>query len=244
MPIELNVNGDAVVSLTNKLEKLHKSAFPVAVRTTLNSGAFDVKQKTMPSNASLQFEERRKNFFKANSRVEKAGGFDVDNMESRVGFISRSGKNQAVEDLEQQEYGGRIKGRSYIPMDPARVSKSNKRNVRKMNRTSVMPNVVNARNVRGRSQQQRFVKAVAIAGVGGVVLSSYRGKEILWRVNSIRRKSNGSFNITPIYSYKKGRSVQIKSTHFMRKSSLQSGEKLNDFYVIEAKKQIKRLTGK
>ncbi|MBL4809315.1 MAG: hypothetical protein JKY43_04565, partial [Phycisphaerales bacterium] len=49
MAVEFNVNTDAVVSLTNKLEKLHKSAFPVAVRGTLNSAAFDVKQKSMPA---------------------------------------------------------------------------------------------------------------------------------------------------------------------------------------------------
>lgn len=43
--MQLNVNTDATVALTNKLEKLHKSAFPVAVRSTLNSAAFDMKKR-------------------------------------------------------------------------------------------------------------------------------------------------------------------------------------------------------
>ena len=47
----LNVNTDAVVALTNKLEKLHRSAFPVAVRSTLNSAAFDMKKDTILKSA-------------------------------------------------------------------------------------------------------------------------------------------------------------------------------------------------
>jgi len=121
--IELNINNTANVAFSNKLERLSKSALPVAVRTTLNSAAFDVKKNTMPEQVSKTFTERRKTFFKANSRVEMARGFNVESMQSKVGFIN-GGKNQAVRDLEAQEEGGKIGGRSFVPMDTSRISKS------------------------------------------------------------------------------------------------------------------------
>jgi len=238
----INVNNDAVVNLTNKLEKLHKSAFPVAVRTSLNSAAFDVKKSTMPKSAK-RFQNRDKKFFKSNSSVDMAKGFNTKSMASTVGFVSRRGKNQAVDDLEQQERGGTIKGRSLIAMDSARSSKSNKKKVQKKNRISTMPNVVNSRKVRGANAKQRFVKSVVKAGVGGLVLSEYRGKEILWRVRSLSR-SGGKFKLTALYSYKKGRNVSVKATHFMEKASIKSAKKLDDFYIIEGEKQIKRLMNK
>jgi len=107
-----------------------------------------------------------------------------------------------------------------------------------------MPNVVDARKAKGKNKRQKFVKSVIHAGVGGLVLSEHKGKEILWRVNSLNRDSNGKFKLTALYSFKKGRSVNVKATHFMRKASLNSAKLLDDFYIVEAKKQIKRLTGK
>lgn len=236
-----NVNADAAIKLTNKLEKLHKSAFPVAVRTTLNSAAFDVKQRTMPISAKNSFTQRKKNFFKANSRVQMAKGFDVRSMNSVVGFISLGGTNEAVDDLEQQERGGIIKSRSFVPIDSARTGKSHSRLVKKKNRLSIMPNVINARRMRGANDKQRFVKAVLTAGVGGLVLSEYKGKEILWRVDSLSGSGSNKFKLTALYSHKKGRSVGVGATHFMKIASLKSGDKLDTFYAINAKKQFKRL---
>ena len=86
----LNINSNAVVSYTNTLEKLHKSAFPVAIRETLNSAAFDVKKNTMPLSAKKSFIERQPTFFKANSKVDKATGFNTSTMKSTVGFFSNN----------------------------------------------------------------------------------------------------------------------------------------------------------
>ncbi|KKL54819.1 hypothetical protein LCGC14_2261580, partial [marine sediment metagenome] len=86
MPI-LNVNTDKVVVFSNKLEKLHRSAFPIAIRGALNNAAFDVKKNTMPVSAEKEFTIRRKNFFKANSRVNMAKGFNVRTMQAMIGFV-------------------------------------------------------------------------------------------------------------------------------------------------------------
>ena len=83
--MRLDVNTDAAIQLTAKLEKLHRSAFPSAVRNTLNETAFNAK-KLIPKNTDNNFTIRQKNLFSRFSKVEKATGFDVKSMSSKVGI--------------------------------------------------------------------------------------------------------------------------------------------------------------
>ena len=239
----LNINTDEVVRWTNKLEKMHRSALPLAIRGSLNSAAFDVKQKTMPSTSKV-FTNRSKNFFKANSSVLMAKGFKAKSMQAMVGFTSarlKGGDNFAVKDLEQQERGGKIGGKSFIPSDEARGG-SNTKAVKPINRLSAITNIINAKNFRG-NKKQRLIRAIHRAGKGGYVLgSAISGENTLFRVKSLNKK--GAFKLTPLYDFKKGRKVSVTGTGFMRIASLKSGRKIESFYIKEAKKQIKRLTGK
>ena len=238
-----NINTDAVVAFTNTLEKMHRSALPVAIRGSLNSAAFDVKLKTMPISVKKEFVERNKTFFKANSRVVMARGFNVKSMKSLVGFIEmrlKGGNNFAVKDLLQQEFGGTIKGRSFIPTDEARGG-SNSKAVRPSNRLSNVKKIVNASNVSGKTPQQRYMKAAMIAGKGGYVLSNLPNKELL-QIKSIRKVSGATrIKTKAIYSYKYGRSVSVKPTHFMANASIISGRKIETFFIKEAKRQFERL---
>ncbi len=239
----ININNDEVVILTNKLEKLHRSALPVAIRGALNSSAFDVKQKTMPISAERNFINRSRNFFKVNSRVEMAKGFNVDAMKSTVGFVTSQlrGSDQAVEDLEEQEYGGTIKGRSFIPMDTARGG-SKARAVRPGNRLSKIRNIVNAAKARGKTKKQKFLKSVIHAGKGGYVIGNNNPKT-LFKITSIVRRGNLMIvKKKPLYSFEEGRSIKVSRTGFMKSATLKSAKKLNDFYIKEAEKQIRRLT--
>jgi hypothetical protein len=241
--MQLKIDSSAVKGLTKKLEKLHRSALPNAVRGALNKAAFDVKQSTMPKTAKDAFTVRQANFFKANSRVEMAKGWDINAMQATVGFTSQNLKgenNYAVKDLEQQEHGGKIDGRSFIPTDQARGG-SPVRPVRPGNRLGKIRNIVVAAKAPGNSDRQKFVKSVYHAGRGGYVLAEYKGNTILWKVNSIKRTSSGAFKLSPIYSFKKNRSVQVKGTGFMKKASLQSGNKLDEYYIHEAERQFNRL---
>jgi hypothetical protein len=243
--MEFNVNTDAVVKFTNKLEKLHKSAFPVAVRVSLNSVAFDVKQRTLLKVSKFEFTNRSPNFFKANSRVEKANGFDLKSMKATIGFNHiQKNASQAVDDLEQQEHGGSIGGRSFIPLNTSRVASSQKKAVRTKNRVSEVQSIVNARKMSGSNKKQKFMKAVAKAGVGGFVLSELKikGHRFVWRVNSLNRTSDGKLKLTGIFIYKKARKVDVDSQKFMQKASYLSHKRLEEFYIIEAEKQIKRLS--
>lgn len=241
--IVLDINTDAVVDFTNKLEKMHKSAMPVAIRTALNSAAFDVKQNTMPREAKSNFVNRSKNFFKANSKVEQAQGFNVNTMKATVGFVDKNlvGKsNYAVKDLEQQEQGGKISNKAFIPTKNARGGYANKM-VKAMNRLSSIKNIVDAKRAKGVNKGQRFIKSAVHAGKGGYVLAEKNGNMILWRVNSLKRTSKGAFKLTALYSYKKKRGVKVSKTQFMRTASLESGGKIDQYFRDSAQKQFDKL---
>ena len=77
--MKLDVKTDASIQLTAKLEKLHRSAFPSAVRNTLNDVAFETKS-LIPKKAEGKFTIRQKNLFKRMSLVNKATGWNINNM--------------------------------------------------------------------------------------------------------------------------------------------------------------------
>jgi hypothetical protein len=238
--MRLNINCDAVVKFTARLERMAKSDLPVAVRSALNDAAYDVKTNTMPKSAEKTFEKRQPNFFKANSRFEKAEGFKISQMKSTVGFKSdnlKGSNNFAVKDLEQQEKGGKIGGKAFIPMNPARVGQNKAKAVRSMNRTTAVRNIVDSNRVSGANGRQSFIRAAFKAGKGGHVLGN-RTPKILWRVNSLNRTADGRLKMTPLYSYKENRGVSVKRTSFMESASKITGAKMEGFFEAQAKKRI------
>lgn len=242
MSVQININTDAAVRFTARLERLNRSALPVAVRNTLNKAAFDVKKNTMPERAARTFINRSPNFFKANSKVVPATGFAISSMKSKVGFIPKSGTDKSVDDLEQQEHGGSIGGRSLIPLKQARAGGSWNKRVRanlridKIKGHIVDPDEAGAKN--NRNKGQAFVKSAVHAGKGGLIFS---GKTVM-QIKSLKRiKGNTMVKATPIYSVKKGRQVRPKATAFMKKSSMESAKKMEQDFINEAKKQIAKV---
>lgn len=234
--MELNVNIDALVVLTNKLEKLHKSAFPVAVRTTLNSAAFDMKTTTIISSAAHNFIQRKPTFFKASSRVNQASGFNINNMKAEVGF---HGKDQAIDDLQQQEKGGTIDSRSFVPLNTARTGKSAEKQVRANARLSRIK-IVDSRDAKGKNDKEKFIKSVIHAGVGGHVLGYFNGKSVLWRVNSLNKTDTKQLKLTPLYSFKKGRKVKVESTKFVEEAAEVTIQKMEKMYAAAAERQFQK----
>lgn len=253
----LNINTDAAVVFTNTLEKLHRSALPVAIRGALNDVAFDVKLKTMPQETNNAFVKREPRFFKANSAVDQATGFNVNTMKSTVGFfenkLSHQSTNYSVKDLEQQEYGGTIKGRTFVPMKQARGS----RGLVKPNlRIRQLANVIKATDskVSKRNAKQRFIRAAIVAKTlnpGAAFMSGnvHNGSKTIFKVEELHTatRGQGSFGsrklfikLTPIYRVKNNRALAINKTNFMQRASMGSALRLEDFYIERAKKQIEK----
>lgn len=248
--IVFNIDTTEIRDFSQRLKTLHRSALPVAIRGTLNDAAFKMKKETMPKVAKEMFEERQPNFFKANSRVEGAKGFDVKKMVSTVGFVSSGlqnvATNYAVKDLEDQEHGGIIQGRSFKPLPGAR--KGGTGNVRANSRISQIlkaGNVIDSRDMKNKGNSlgakealmQKFIFASYEAGEGGYVL----GGSILWRVKKIKRIGrNTFFTKEKLYSFKKSGTAKVHATGFMKKSALEVQKEMEFFYVLQANKQISK----
>lgn len=247
--MRLDVNTDEVVKLTRKLEKAHRSGLPLAVRGTLNRTAFDTKQRTLLKITDKTFTNRTKTFFKANSRVFKAEGWDVNKMVSQVGMVEsrlRGANNYAVKDLVEQEQGGSIGGRSLIPISKgARIAGSYQKNVKKKQRVGNIQSVIDAQKMKGNSPKQKAIKAALKAGKGGHFMSTFTnsaGNRIIYEVRGIIRTRSGmKIRNVAVYSYRKGRNVKVKPTKFMERSAKLAAKKLNDNFKIEGERQLKRI---
>ena len=266
MPYTLYIDARQISDHSARLLRLTDKALPMAARQTINRAAFDVKQNTMPAQANRNFVKREPNFLRANSRVEPARGVDLNTMQSIVGFANLKPKpvkkvDKAVEDLQDQEDGGTIGGRSLVPLKGARTGSSYNRRVKTQFRTkningvfdSASPNLHGAKNAK-----EAFVISAYYAQKGGFVIGNMKtrsGARVLSVVNSVNRmdrtytskktgrifkKGNLVVNTTALYSVKSGNVARVKATHFMRTASMASGEKMNGWFIEEAEKQIRR----
>lgn len=237
----LNVNTDACVTLTDRLERLNRSAFPVAVRQTLNRAAFDVKFNTLHQSAANNFIRRSPNFFKTFSAVNKAQGFNVNSMSAEVGMTDR-GKptaRTAVAHMEEQESGGVIRdGADYLAgarggNNARKVTASNRFNKNKL---------ISGKFSRGGTSKSRFVAAAVMAAKlkKNVSINTSRGR-FLMQVTSVRKTKGGvKINSKLLIKDRSGKPVTIKATNFSQEAAHMTMKKMDDFYRIEAEKQFAR----
>lgn len=264
--LKINIESKELVKVTNRLARAGRTALPNAVKGTLNSAAFDVKKNTMPKSVKKTFTEREKTFFKSTSRVNMATGSRIEDLKSVVGFYAGQGKKEAgraTKNLEQQEEGGQIGGRSFVPTDKARISNSSGRPVKSNLRLTALKGVVNADKVRmqrvnkatGRmnrvaNKKQQFVraafKAKSLFGTNAYVLGNRcgDGNQTLSKINSItKNKRTGKLTIkrTAIYTYKKGRKIKVARTNFMKRAANETHLNIGAIYQKEAIRQLKKL---
>lgn len=246
--MQLNVNTQAVRNYSKKLEKISRSALPVAIRESLNDSAKDMKTNTLLRSSKDKFINRSLNFFKANSSFDKAEGFNVGSMKATVGMMETGLKgrnNYAVKDLVQQETGGDISNKTLIPTPEARVGNQPNKLVRPNARLQQIKNAVKAGRGRGVSKGQKFVLAAIKAGAGGFVISSATtGKTMLWKITSVfsSLKTKGTvIKAIPLYSVRKGRHVHVKAHHFIEDAGDKTHKKIDDFFIERARRAIAKI---
>lgn len=263
----LNINTRELNEFSKRLESLSKTALPNVVRKTLNDAAMDVKKDTMPESARV-FIPRQKNFFTANSRVEFAkSSSSISNMQSSVGFMEKGLKgenNYSVKDLEQQEAGGKIAGRSFIPLRSARIGNSNTGLAKAQFRlSSIMEKIANASDFTGKNDRQKFIHAASFVGKGGFVIGTGEESNFVYYIAWIgrtdkkhsmskrglgagikNRKGNTVVNAIPIYSIEGGRNVNVEGTHFMEKASEKTTRKIEKMFIANAEERFKRVLKK
>lgn len=243
----LNVNSDAVIALTAKLERMHKSAFPSAVRNTLNNAAFDTRN-LLPTTGAKQFKyQRNKSFLKTFSTVNKAKGFNVGKMASTVGIDARRDRVLA-DNLESQEFGGVVRGKKIVAHDDARTSKSKSKRVSRRN----AKNKVNAHNAtntfkahRG-TRNSKFVAAVMSTAKSGKkhMMLNNGNRGMIYEVKSFsqnRKTRRLNFKLKKLYSVRNTNSATVNGVGFMRASANEASKGIEANYIKNAEFQFKKL---
>lgn len=211
----LNVNTDYSIQLTAKLEKLHKSAFPSAVRNTLNDVAFDSK-KIVPKKANEQFTVRQKNLFNRFTLVDKAKGFDVNKMSSKVGIDGNSNP-KLTKGLSIQETGGVLKGRKLTPHNLGRVSGSYQKKLRAKNQFKNIGKI-GTRNKRFKGSKYFRIDK----GSKGTVFENNKGK------------------LTPVFNYRTSPVTRLQKKPFISTSALEASKRMEQIYFKNANYQFKK----
>lgn len=252
MAFTVNVNSNELIEYSKKLDKLHRSAFPVTVRQTLSSQAFQTKEKELIQEYNKAFTVRSKGFSKSFSKAEPAKGFEVNRMFSTVGMQDkkRGGTSvQAGRDMDIQQAGGIIRGRSFIPTQYARTGKNWNKNVRRDYRLGVLDKKIGRASEvsrsKGRNRKQRFIRTAAYAATRGnnfMIDSRYLYLVTRGGAGRYRYKLNGlNLSITPLYSYRKGRSVRIRDKRkFTEKAARRVNMRSEQIFKGHAKKQFKK----
>lgn len=123
-----NIDSSQIQLFKQKLEKIHRSAVPVAVRQSLNEAAYQMKSVILPSEFKNDFTIRRPTFVKSHSAFTRSKNtFEIQYMSSECGIIR--GKSISGNRLELQERGGVVSDRA-VPINKNGVSptRMNERN--------------------------------------------------------------------------------------------------------------------
>jgi hypothetical protein len=213
-----NVNMDSVIGLSAKLERINRSAFPVAVRQTLNDAAFKTKNM-VPKVAAQKFTTRQRNFFRAFSTVQKASGYRVNGMMAVAGINANKG-DKIAEGLEKQETGGTIEGSKLIPHDKGRISGSFNKKVKRANYL----NNIKISTPKNKRKGSKYI------------LIKKGGKGTVFEIKRLKTKTK----LTPIYVYRRSNKSRVQKAPFMAPSAMFARSKMTAFFVANAEYQFKR----
>lgn len=238
----INVNSTALKNWSANLDKLGKADLPVAVRSTLNNAAFDMKQRTLPLSARNNFKDaKRPQFFRTFSGVDRARGLDISKMRSTMGMLAkgRLSARTAVEHMVQQEFGGAIDdGLAYLKS--ARGEKIN--GVVRRENYYDKSKVISGRSRVGRNKGTRKSKFVARAYRSlkekkPMFINSAKGNYLM-KVIAISKTTSGKVTIKSKLILKERETIRIKSTGFLTEAGAMTQKRIPEFYIIEAKKRI------
>lgn len=243
----LNVNTDANIILTNKLERLNKQAFPAAVRSTLNDAAFISKKQNILESAQRNMKVRNPSFFRKFTGVDRAKGWNVESMRATVGFINtdpdpKKGQ-KAIEGMESNEFGG-VDRTGAMYMKKTRTSNSAMRLVRRKARFD------KSNIAKGTSSKLRTKKLANISNAFAsakenkpTFIETSKGK-FLVQVRSITTNSGHSklkIKMDFLMRSRKNHAAKAKATHFNREAAMKTQKEIEGFYNTNATYQFNKV---
>jgi len=240
-----SVNTDAVIALTAKLERLNKSSFPSAVRSTLNDGAFEMKKKNILDSAKRNMTVRNQSFFKRYTGVKRATGFNVSRMSSESGFSNSNEKKakKALEGMEHNEVGGSDNtGAMYLPK--SRTSSSSKRLVRRKARFDKSKLAKGTSSIM-RSKKLDFARnAIASAKENAPTFIETSKGKFLVQVKSVKSDSGHrklKVKMDFLMRSRRQHVAKAKASHFNKEAAIKTSKQMDEFYAKNAKFQFAKI---
>lgn len=253
----VNVNTQASVAMINKLEQLHRSGFPLAVRGTLNAAALDVKTRTLDISAREHFIRRSPTFFKRFSGVNLARGWDINAMQATVGMTAETGgadaqrAQTAISNMPKQEEGGQIAdGLDYMPASRISSLGAVRRKMRWSNMAKLSNGNSNTYTWKGKHQltggttKSRQINALFMAAYTQKVMRIKKGDRSFYiQVSAIEKTGINKFKIDSklLYVSRNEENRAVAATHFSRDAAKLTQPRIPAFFNVQAKKQIDRL---
>jgi hypothetical protein len=245
--MKLNVNTKANIVLTAKLERLNKTAFPSAVRSTLNDAAFEMKKTNIPDSARKNMTVRNKTVFKKFTGVKKASGFNISSMASEVGFIPKDGVkgHKVPSGMESNEVGGSDDS-GFMYMPKTRTSKSAKRLVRRnarYNKSKILKIHKGATNINSKSNSRFIVSAIESVEQKKPFNFATKKGFFLVQATSYKQDKDGKTEVKLDFLMR-GRNkfkATSKATHFNREAALKTAGQMEKFYKKNAEYQFNKV---
>jgi hypothetical protein len=239
---DFKIDAHNIKGLGDKLKKLHKSAFPVAVRETLNDAAF-YEKTIIPLTFRGQFTIRKKNFVRSHTVVNKTNNtFNINQMSSEVGIIQ--GKSNAGNALEAQETGTQTHKTRHIPFikankAPVRIGSSKFKQVSKAKRITKIKNPRKITGGKNPFTNQKFIKAAFKGGVNSYI----QYNDVIGQVRKLKtnHKAGGLFiKFDRLYSVSKEKSFKLDKAPFIKPAGDIAVKKMPEFFKKRAVKRINR----
>ncbi len=244
--MKLDVNTNANIILTAKLERLNRSAFPSAVRSTLNDAAFEMKLRNLPISAKTNMTIRNPTLMRKFTGVKRANGFNVSSMYSEIGFIPKDGisGSKVPEGMEHNEVGGVDSGGAMY-LGKARTSNSLKKRVRRAARFSKSNLASTGRSSNLKNKKEGFMSR-ALASLNDkkpVMIKSSKGS-FLVQVTSISSGTKDrklDIKMDFLMRGRKKSPARAKPTHFNREAALKTASQMEGFYQKNATFQFNKV---
>jgi len=207
------------------LKSMQKSAYPLAVRGTLNDAARIMKTKTIRPEFKENFIIRKPTFITAFTGYDKCSNtFDIQRMQSEAGVYRGKNNQQVGEDLQKQEFGGGVVDR-LVPTNAVRMMGSSKK--------QIMPRRV-FRRFQKRYNSMSSGAFVMGTNEEGVILKSKKGSII-----RLTKSFGGEKKFETLYTAPK--TAKIHAEPFIYPATMAVKRMFPQIFIRNADKQFKKL---
>lgn len=222
----IHIEDHAIKEVSKRLQRLHKSDYPLAVRGAINAVAKDMKENTLQASFNKNFNISRRTFLKSHSGYTLSPNtFDINKMVSYCGIMRGKmdiSSYSSGERLELQERGGQMQDRA-IPFSRNGVGEAYR-----------------GKNEKSTIHTAYFYKHFKNKPKG--VLLRHKGKTIIKTNKAILLATKGKKGLEILYLLNKN--PRIKKNPFIQPASDISHTKIDNFFFKEAQKRFDKLLNK